>query len=84
MTTEKILILQVAGLLDDDILSRFHIVIELPQLEPSEQLSLWRTLITKSQYDITMDKEELLEFTKEYGEDGWNARKIQTGTWQES
>ena len=83
MSTEKVLIFQEVGQVDD-MMSRFHVVIGLRPFGPSEQLSLWRTLISAligSRADIEVE-EKFLESTTEYAEERWNAREIQNGTWR--
>lgn len=82
----RLLICEEVGLLDDDITTRFHIMIGLRPLGFSDQLSMWRTFIrvlTRTRHDIEVE-EHCLEYLEKYTEEyistiQWNARQIQNG-----
>lgn len=77
------LISQAVGLLDDDIVSRFHIVIEHKVLKSSDQISIWRTLIktlTRSRDYIEVEDGFVDSIPSEESELDWNVRRIQNGT----
>ena len=85
MPAKKKLIYEAVGLLDDDIISRFHVVIGIQPLEPLHLLFISESLIsglTQSHDNLRLENgllETLREDAGERLQHGWNARQIQNG-----
>ena len=79
----KLLIFKTVYLLDDDVISRIHVVIKLHPLQPWDRVTVWESLINalaRSRHDVEVGNDLFRFLQSEAGCIELNVRQIRNGT----